>query len=220
MKKSLLLLTGLLFFGWGLTQAQYISYGGKLGLSFPGFQDERIASERITPSFSLLGNVNITRNFLVQLELGYELKGNKFTYEIWDELTGALIEDSVYDVKTNLGYVTVPLFLKYNLGRSNKFYAQIGGYYGYLINASYTGKRYDELVTREPIQAGLSRHDFGLLIGGGLETPVRRGLSMLLDIKYHYGLKDLSIDPMVIGHSNPVKNKSFVMSMGVIIDIE
>ncbi len=220
MKKTLFVLVALLFATTGVLQAQYLSYGAKLGLSFPGFQDERIASERITPAVSFAGSVHLSRSFQIQLELGYELKGNKFTYEIWDQTSGALIEDSVYDVKTNLSYVTVPLFLKYNLGRSNKFYGQIGGYYGYLVSANYTGKRFDEMLTREPIRSGLAVHDYGLLIGGGLETPVRRGLSMLIDVKYHYGLKDLNTDPLIIGHSNPVRNKSFVMSMGVIIDVD
>jgi hypothetical protein len=199
--------------------AQYVSYGAKLGLSFPGFQDERIASERITPAFSILGNVNLNRSFLFQLELGYELKGNKFTYEAWDD-AGNIIEDSVYTEKTNMGYFTIPVFFKYNIGRSNKFYAQLGGYYGRLLHAGYSGKMENELVSKVPIKDGLAPNDYGLLVGGGLETPVRRGLSMLLDVKYNYGLVDLNVDPTILKHSNPVKTKNFIMSMGVVIDIE
>ncbi|MCD6346146.1 MAG: PorT family protein [Bacteroidales bacterium] len=219
MRKSLLVLAGLLLSGVGLLLAQYISYGAKLGLSFPGFQNERIASERITPSFSLIGNINITHNFLIQMELGYELKGNKFTNQAWDD-SGTLIEDSVFDVKTNLNYVTIPLFFKYHLGSANKFYGQIGGYYGYLVGARFTGMQAGEMVVKEPVTAGLARHDYGLLIGGGLETPVRSGLSMLIDVKYHYGLRNLNIDSDIMGPDTSIRNKSFVMSMGVVIDIE
>lgn len=218
MKKVLVSLIVMLSLGLSAS-AQYISYGAKVGLNFPGFQDERIASERITPAFSLIGNVNITRSFLFQLEAGYELKGNKFVYEVWDK-AGVLIEDSVYTEKTNMGYFTVPLFFKYNLGRSNKFYAQLGGYYGYLLHAKFSGKMNNSLVSKVPIKEGLARNDFGILIGGGLETPIRRGLNMLLDVKYNYGLTDLNKDPEILGHSNPVKTKNFIMSMGVVIDIE
>lgn len=219
MKKVALLF--LVVFSLGITtaSAQYISYGAKLGLSFPGFQDERIASERITPALHLIGNFHMTRSFLIQMELGYELKGNKFTYEAWDA-AGVVIEDSVYTEKTNMGYLTVPLLLKYNLGRSNKFYIQAGAYYGYLLNASFSGKMKNQLVEKVQIMDGLARHDYGLVVGGGLETPVRSGLSMLLDVKYNYGLIDLNRDPLILGHNNPLKTKNFIMSMGVVIDLD
>jgi len=219
MKKVIIPLILFLIVGYS-AQAQYVSYGAKLGLAFPGIQDERIASERITPALHLIGNVNLSRTFLFQMELGYELKGNKFTYEPWDPITEKIIEDSVYEQKTNMGYITVPLFFKYNLGRSNKFYAQLGGYYGYLLHASFSGMMHDELVSKVQIKQGLSPHDFGIVVGGGLETPVRRGLSMLLDVKYNLGMRDLNVDPTIIGHSDPIKTKNFIMSMGVIIDIE
>lgn len=219
MKKVFVLLAGLAFFGFTSTYAQYPAYGAKLGLSFPGFKDEKIASERITPAISLIGNFHITRSFVMQMEFGYELKGNKFTYEEWDD-AGVLIEESIYTEKTNMGFVTVPLLFKYNLGRSNKFYFQAGGFYGYLLNASFTGMMNNELVSKVNIKEGLSPHDYGVVVGGGLETPFRRGLSMLLDVKYHYGMRDLNIDPVILGHNNQVKTKSFVMSMGVLIDID
>lgn len=220
MKKVFVLLVGLVLFGASSAFAQYFSYGAKIGLSFPGFQDEQIASERITPAFSIAGNFHMTRNFTIQMEAGFELKGNKFRYQVWDQITGEIIQDSSYIEKTNLGYATVPLFFKYNLGRSNKFYAQAGAYYGYLLNAGFSGKMNNELVEKVNILDGLQRHDYGLIIGGGLETPVRKGLSMLIDVKYHYGLRDLNMNPNILGHSNPIRTKSFVMSMGVIIDIE
>lgn len=219
MKKVIIPLVLFLIVGYS-AQAQYVSYGAKLGLSFPGLQDERIASERITPAFHLIGNVHLSRTFLFQMEFGYELKGNKFTYEPWDPITGNVMLDSVYEQKTNMGYITVPLFVKYNIGRSNKFYAQLGGYYGYLLHASFSGMMNEELVSKVAIKQGLAPHDFGIVVGGGLETPVRRGLSMLLDVKYNLGMNNLNADPAIIGHSNPIKTKNFIMSMGVIIDIE
>lgn len=218
MKKAFLILLVAVTASW-TASAQVVSYGAKLGLSFPGFQDEMIASERITPAITILGNLHISRSFVMQLEAGYELKGNKFTYEAWDN-QGNLIEDSVYTERTNLGYFTVPLFLKLNIGRANKFYFQAGGFYGKLLHSGFSGMMNNELVSKVQIKPGLSPNDYGILIGGGLETPVRRGLSMLLDVKYNYGLKDINLDPAVTGKSGPMKTRNFLMSMGVVIDLE
>jgi len=218
MKKISILTASLVFFTLAL-QAQYFSYGGKLGLNFPGFQDERIASQRITAAISLTGAFHANRSILFQVETGYERKGNKFTNQYWDS-AGDLVDDSTYLVKTNLDYFTFPVFAKLNLGRSNKFYFQAGGYYGYLLRARFSGMRFGEMIEKDNIISGLARNDYGLVFGGGLETPIRRELSLLLDVKYNLGVHDLNQDPLTIGHSNPIKNKNFMMSMGVVILVD
>ncbi|MCD6333244.1 MAG: PorT family protein [Bacteroidales bacterium] len=198
---------------------QIISYGAKLGMSFPGFINEKIASQRITLALSLTGSVRITRSVKFQIDPGFQRKGNKYTYQVWDSHDN-IIEDSSYLVKTNMDYLTFPAFFKIHIGGANTFYLQAGGYYGYLIHANFTGKRAGEMVKRYLIKPGLALHDFGLLAGGGIETPIRQGLSVLLDIKYQYGLKDLNLNPEITGFNQPLKNKGLVMSMGIIMDIE
>ncbi len=201
-----------------VAQAQF-SYGAKLGMGFPGFVDETIASQRITLATGLVGSLKITDGLQIMTEFGYQRKGNRYTNEVWDS-SGKVIEDSTYLVKTNLDYINVPLYLRFNLGRASKFYFQIGGYYGYLVHANFTGLRLGEMVKREPIRDGLYLHDFGIIAGGGIETPIRPGLGVVLDIKYQYGLKDLNKDHLIIGNSNPLKNKGLSMSMGFYIDID
>jgi hypothetical protein len=202
-----------------MAHAQIFSYGAKLGMGFPGFIDEEIASQRITLTTGLVGGIRITDGIQIMTELGYQRKGNKFTNEVWDD-KGAVIEDSTYVVKTNLDYVNIPLFVRLNLGRSSKFYVQAGGYYGYLVHANYSGMRLGEMVKREPIREGLDPHDLGLILGGGIETPIRPGFGVVLDIKYQYGLKDINVDPLIIGNSKPMKNKGLALSMGFYLDIE
>lgn len=201
-----------------VAQAQ-ISYGAKLGMGFPGFVDETIASQRITLATGLVGSLKITDGLQIMTEFGYQRKGNRYTNEVWDS-SGKVIEDSTYLVKTNLDYINIPLYLRFNLGRASKFYFQLGGYYGYLVHANFTGLRLGEMVKKEPIRDGLYLHDFGLIAGGGIETPIRQGLGVVLDIKYQYGLKDLNKDHLIIGNSNPLKNKGLSMSMGFYIDID
>jgi hypothetical protein len=152
-------------------------------------------------------------------ELNYQRKGNKYTNQFWDS-KNVLVEDSSYVVKTNLDYINIPLYLKVNLGRSSKFYFQAGGYYGYLLHANFTGKRLGEMVKKADIIDGLHRSDYGIILGGGIETPIRPGLGVILDIKYQYGLKDINKDHLIIGDSKPLKNKGLAMSMGFYMDIE
>jgi hypothetical protein len=201
-----------------VAQAQ-LSYGAKLGMGFPGFVNERIASQRITLNFGLVGSLKIVEGVQLMTELGFQRKGNKFTNQAWDS-KGTIINDSTYKVKTNLDYVNIPLYVRVNFGSASKFYFQLGGYYGYLVHANFTGMRLGELVEKVPIRDGLFLHDFGIIAGGGIETPIRQGLGVVLDIKYQYGLKDLNKNHLIIGNSNPLKNKGLMMSMGFYIDLE
>jgi hypothetical protein len=199
-------------------QAQF-SYGAKLGMGFPGFLDEEIASQRITLATGLVGSLKIFDGLQLMTELGYQRKGNKYTNEVWDA-KGVVIGDSTYLVKTNLDYINIPLYLRFNLGRTSKFYFQAGGYYGYLVHANYTGMLLGDMVKKVAIRDGLFHHDFGLVAGGGIETPIRQGFGVVLDIKYQYGLKDLNKDHVIIGNSRPMKNKGLSLSMGFYLDIE
>lgn len=196
-----------------------LSYGAKLGMGFPGFVNEDIASQRITLYTGLVGSLKIIDGIQVMAELNYQRKGNKFTNQVWDA-KGVLIDDSTYLVKTNLDYVNIPLYIKFNLGRSSKFYIQLGGYYGYLVHANFTGLRLGEMVKKVNIMEGLGHHDLGIIAGGGIETPIRQGMGVVLDIKYQYGLKDLNKNPVIIGNSRPLQNKGLTMGMGFYIDID
>jgi len=218
--KTRFALVAALMLGISLTvNGQVLSYGARLGMGFPGFINEEIGSQRITLATSLIGSLRITDGFQVMVEAGYQRKGNKFTNQYWDA-QGAVVEDSTYLVKTNMDYINIPLYLRLNLGGANKFYIQAGGYYGYLLFANFTGMRSGELVSKVPYREGLAVHDFGIVAGGGIETPIRPGLSIALDLKYYIGLKDLNRNPLIIGHSNPVKNKGLTMCMGFLVDVE
>jgi hypothetical protein len=209
-----------LFLAGSAASGQYFSYGGKIGLSFPGYQDERIASQRITTAFGITGALNLSDNFLLQAELGYERKGNKLPPEYSEDVDKWVRGDTTFFTKSNLDYLTIPVFAKVKIGRSNNFYFQAGGYFGYLMNAKLTGVRHGESITKEDILDGLSSTDYGIVAGAGLETPINRELSLLLDVKYNYGLKDLIVDQEVTGPSEQLRNKSFIMSMGIVIIVD
>ncbi|MDD4645656.1 MAG: porin family protein [Bacteroidales bacterium] len=200
-------------------QAQVLSYGAKLGMGFPGFIDERIASQRITLDLGLTGSVKFTDGIQLMMDLGYQRKGSSFRNKYLDA-NKKEVPDSSYRVKTNLDYIDIPLYLRLSLGHSSKFYVQFGGYYGYLVHANFTGQRLGEMVKRVPIKDGLQLHDYGVIAGGGIETPIRQGLGIILDIKYQYGLRDLNKNNLIIGNSNPIKNKGLALTMGFYVDVD
>jgi len=217
--RSILLITALALLFAVPARAQLVSFGAKLGMGFPGFVDEYIASQRITLATSLTGSLNFSDHLRFQVDLGFQRKGNKYSYQVWDN-DGNVIEDSTYLVKTNLDYITIPAYMKLQFGGSNSFYIQGGAYYGYLLSAKFTGKMNEEMVKKVNIYDGLSPHDFGIIAGGGIMSPVREGLAVVLDIKYQIGLKDLNLNPVITGQSQALKNKGLAMSMGFIIDVE
>jgi hypothetical protein len=220
MRKRFSLFAVLILFLSGLSaNAQVFSYGARLGMGFPGFVDEEIASQRITLATGLVGSVKFKSGFQIMTELGFQRKGNKYTNQFWDS-KGTLIDDSTYTVKTNLDYINIPLYIRLNLGRSSKFYLQAGAYYGYLVHANFTGMRLGEMVKKVPVREGLDPHDFGLIAGGGIETPIRQGFGVVLDIKYQYGLKDLNVNNQILGYSKKLINKGLTMSMGFYLDID
>jgi hypothetical protein len=219
MKTRLLLVFSFLLGAGCMVNAQVLSYGARLGMAFPGFRDEKIASQRITPTLGISGSLRLADAFQIVAEVGYQRNGNKYTNHYWDSQS-QVVDDSTYLVKTNLDYIRIPLYMRLNLGGSNKFYLQAGGYYGYLLHANFTGKRFGQMVSKVPIREGLAVHDYGVIVGGGIETPIRTGLTIALDLKYQIGLNDLNKNPLILGYSLPVKNKGLSMSMGFMVDIE
>jgi hypothetical protein len=219
MIRRITLIAGILLLAGSVARPQVISYGARLGMGFPGFEDEQIASQRITLATSLVGSLRIAPVLNLMIEPGFQRKGNKYTNQVWDA-QGNVIDDSTYTVKTNLDYITIPLYLRLNLGRTSKFYLQAGGYGGYLVHGNFTGKRFGEMVKKYPVRDGLEPFDYGIILGGGIETPIRQGFGVVLDIKYQYGLRDLNRDPQILGYSTPVKNKGLTMSMGFYVDVD
>ncbi|MCX6227299.1 MAG: porin family protein [Bacteroidia bacterium] len=197
-----------------VAQAQF-SYGAKLGMGFPGFRDDSIASQRITLTAGLVGSFKIINGIQLMTEVCFQRKGNKYQKPFLNTKP-----DSTYLVKTNLDYINIPLYLRVNLGSSSKFYFQAGGYYGYLVHANFTGKRSGEMIKKVNIMDGLYHHDYGIIAGGGIETSIRQGFGVVLDVKYQWGMKNLNKDKLIIGNSNPIRNKGLAMSMGFYVDIE
>ena len=119
----------------------------------------------------------------VRGELNYESKGGKFTN---------------HDLKTNLHYATLPVYLKFNFTKDPEIYIYAGGYASYLIAAKTKGTYEiiigDDYITEsinEDILKNLNKFDAGMVVGAGVQGRFSRWLDIFLDLRYTKGFMNL-----------------------------
>ncbi len=117
----------------------------------------------------------IADNIFIQPEILYTTKGAELEYNS-DILSGTS--------KFKLGYVEVPLLVRFNL--TENFNIHVGGYASYLVNAKVSNDTEggDGLDFEEDLDADdFERFDAGLSAGVGVDfNPISIGL------RYNYGL--------------------------------
>jgi hypothetical protein len=113
----------------------------------------------------------IADNIFIQPEILYTTKGAELDYNF------AGIEGNS---KFKLGYVEVPLLVRFNL--TENFNIHVGGYASYLVNAKAKGE--GDFEFEEDLDADdFERFDAGLSAGVGVDfNPISIGL------RYNYGL--------------------------------
>ncbi|PXY46556.1 porin family protein [Flavobacterium hydrophilum] len=126
----------------------------------------------------------IADNIFIQPEILYTTKGAELEYDT------AGVEGTS---KFKLGYVEVPLLVRFNL--TDNFNIHVGGYASYLVNAKVTGEgdvEFDEDLDADDFE----RFDAGLSAGVGLDfNPISIGL------RYNYGLTTIGKERDVAGTS-------------------
>lgn len=122
-----------------IAQAQ-ISFGAKGGLNLSNFSGT-LTDRKIKPGFHIGGLVNIpvAKQLSVQPELQYSSEGSKLNERIY-----------------NLGYINIPVLLKYN--HTSGFYGEAGPQIGILTAAKYDGA---------DVKSGLNKTNIGLGFGLG-----------------------------------------------------
>lgn len=173
--------------------AQELHYGIKAGTNFAvqsQVADYADNSEiRVGFTAGAFGNYSISNTFSLQAEINYEQKGGKTD-----------------EVKNRYDYLTVPVILKYSLGKSDntpiRFNINAGPYAGYLLNSEteYDGNTTDLNDDSESME-------FGAVAGFGMEYPIANN-SITLDLRLSLGLTGYEKD-----NSTP-KNKYVGITLG------
>lgn len=199
------------------------TFGIKAGIALSTLSgDEAIDqfAKRLGGQIGLTGAYYFKPRFSVRAEVNYELKGAKF---------------SNHELKMNLHYVTVPLYLKYNFSSDPEIYIYGGGYGSYLLAAKTKGNYEifigDDLIDQsinEDIYANLNKFDVGALVGLGAQGRFNRWLDIFIDLRYTQGFINLDNQSAELRYNfnhtefwpeksvNKPKNKSYMLTTGFI----
>ena len=116
----------------------------------------------------------------LQVEAMYLLKGTKAEFDIFG---------TVFELKLNLAYLSVPVMGRYNLGSGDMSpYIVVGPEFGFLLSAKT--KFGDE---EEDVKDDFKSLDLGLNIGAGVSMDMGAN-SVFGEVRYSLGLSDIDDD--------------------------
>ena len=172
------------FLSVGVSTAQELDLGLKLGANFSEFSDVKGADMSNKTGFQIGAFAGIRMgNVAIQPELLYSQQGAKFNHD-----------------KIELDYVNVPVMFKYYLIQGLNI--QAGPQFGFVVSDNI-GKVFDG------IQSGVEANNFDVsgLVGIGLDLP----FGIRLDGRYNFGLGDALKSEF--GDTSG-KNSVFTLSVG------
>lgn len=108
------------------------------------------------------------------------------------------------DVTYSLHFLTIPLTLRYELGRRVRFFLETGGFLDLMLHSSRSGTWCSYLPVsgapltfdRRPFEqnAGVSNPNYGFLAGLGIRIPVEQKGYLVVKSDYRLGFNELSTD--------------------------
>ena len=189
MKKLLFLITTCTVIGF-TASAQKTTFGLKAGMTAANMKEsfdglKLSYSTKIGFYAGALAEIGVAKNFAVQPELFFALMG-------------AQLKDSGINAKLNLGYINLPILLKY---KSEGFSAFAGPQIGYLVTAKVKdgGKKADA-------KDQFKSTDFSGVVGAGYTLSNGFGF----DARYQVGLSNISKDTGIDGNG---KNSAFMVGV-------
>lgn len=91
------------------------------------------------------------------------------------------------NMSIDLDYLTLPVLLRYSVGRSVKFFMNAGPYCGMLLRESMLVEKPRKRVEGNP-NASYKNIDFGLALGMGGVFPIGEKLGVSVEARYNMGL--------------------------------
>lgn len=158
---------------------------------------------------------NADRWISVRTQLNIEKKGGfRGAFPITD-INGVNIGSMNVSVSNN--YISVPLMLRAQFGKSAKVFVDAGAYAGYLTRATSTQRQStSEGITfmMEDITLLRNPFDYGLCGGLGLEVPIGNNAQVSLGFRYNHGQGNIQGDTKSIPLFNRSLNFNFGISQG------
>lgn len=152
--------------------------------SNPSMTTNRTSSSGSLPGFAagFFLEAPLSREFSIQPEIDYSLKGRKATNNI---------NGGSYTFKENLGYIAVPVLFKYKPAAVKGLNIFAGPEFGFLASAKDRGTtnsgNYSSSSTTD-VSSEFKKFDLGLDIGAGYDFIPNLGI----DVRYGFGLTNIS----------------------------
>ena len=142
--------------------------------------------------------ISVANQFFIQPELAYTRKGVRLDSKETSELGELAV-----DARTKFDYLSLDMLLKGKFGSDMlQFYLNAGPGLAYAAHGKVSAKvsvTNGTAITEEETEDidfkedKVSRFDFSVLFGGGLEMPLGPG-RLVLDARYSLGLQNLNTD--------------------------
>lgn len=181
-------------------QLRYISLDA--GLNMAGIRSsDRYDNhaKKFGPALRISGNYSFSDSRSIGASLAFERKGSV---------------DPVHDIKTNLGYLTLPVYFKFVTGKDPRLFFVSGVYASKLLFAGRRGEHYIDgqlTAVNETVTHEFSSFDFGLTAGGGIMVKLYEDFDFLVSGNLSAGLVNIA----KYSGQNP-KNYTITISIGYI----
>jgi hypothetical protein len=132
---------------------------------------------------------------------------------LYARMGGRLAEDPGFIIEYWFDYVQVPVLLKFNLipGGPIRPFIYGGGYGAYLFKATGVTIEAGVGTTKIDVMDTYEKLDYGVLGGAGLAFKLP-GISITVEGRYNYGLKNIYIDP---AEGEFMRNTSIMALVGI-----
>jgi len=149
------------------------------------------------------------------VELLYHQKGQKVDFD-----------DGVDSIQSTIAIheMSLPVLLKLNLSRNTGPYLMAGGEIGFVLTAKERHEIYTDLGDdehevhyskgSENITEKLKRLNYGMVLGAGFKFRTT-GLLFFTEVRYHYGLADLSKNEIKAHPDDKMRTDAIVFVLGI-----
>jgi hypothetical protein len=198
--KKLILSAVAVVFAMGISNAQEIDFGAKVGVNFAKLTGDNVEDTdgRTGINVGITGEYMFNPTFALQVEALYSQQG------LQSETT---IAGQTFEQKLKLDYINVPVLAKFYIGESG-FSVEAGPQIGFLVSDKYevNGENVDEELDAETID---------LSAGGGLAYKFKEGTTLeglSANVRYMIGLSNVFKDGDTFG--DDITNSVLAISVG------
>ena len=211
-----------------------IHFGGRIGLNMPSLSTQPKLvdssytgvsdfSPKLALNIAAIGYFEIGPYFAIQPEILYNRKGLKSRIDIMRQDTIRVLGNWNY----SFDYIEIPLLLKFSI-KNDDFdpFLELGGYYGWMFNATcteeatYGGKDIlDNEFSLSKNPELFNTTEMGIKIGIGATVQITQG-KLFFSVRYSQGFKNALNNTQDIDDKyNTTYNRVFQITIGYLFEV-